>query len=663
MKTHLKTFNAYIKSNFIFYYPSINNKGDDLYFCTCGNKLLASPDQASFALKFEDINKIDLDNIHTAYIRPDVKCNKCERDFSLQENYSRIQPLETEFIDRFQVIQDDKMFALVKMRGYTEFNKEKQTMSVKSIESYITVDRKSKKIKYKSLTNDKAITIQLQNVIESSREFFTNSKETILNEGFINIHDFISKMANMVVDSKNMNIIEELMSMMIGQSGINVLHRTIAIFMSIMCYPYLTTIALSKGNVFLYDLLSKCSLPDNAYLESHKATSPLKIFNTLVEIKNTELQKELDSDDKSKLGYIYKSNGKELTIKYDKNFLSDTNVGERIVAPSGANVFVRDEITNQKLSPYIFNKLTKFSDYENIIQWMKFISYNDVIKLVMDYDLELLNIIYKKIEFRDDINLERIKQFIPLMLSYAEIELTKENSVIKYKVIPKKTVNSKYEAIKYFDFNLYDDCMRMLLELNWTPNKILHKTKDFNKLVTLHHNLLKFRSYISDADVNDRYTVFSDKYRYLEGDAVHPDGDYSFNLKLLATPSSLLNTAIEMHNCAGSYINKVANGTYIPFVICDNFSGRTQEEFFKYMIIFEVTKLGLELVGVKSYCNEYGSDRFKEQIIKYLIEHDISFRDVPSIKRGIKSKELSYIGTFDKVETPNNNIKGELKKE
>lgn len=205
--------------------------------------------------------------------------------------------------------------------------------------------------------------------------------------------------------------------------------------------------------------------------------------------------------------------------------------------------------------------------------------------------------------------------------------------------------------------------MRMLLELNWTPNKILHKTKDFNKLVTLHHNLLKFRSYISDADVNDRYTVFSDKYRYLEGDAVHPDGDYSFNLKLLATPSSLLNTAIEMHNCAGSYINKVANGTYIPFVICDNFSGRTQEEFFKYMIIFEVTKLGLELVGVKSYCNEYGSDRFKEQIIKYLIEHDISFRDVPSIKRGIKSKELSYIGTFDKVETPNNNIKGELKKE
>ena len=66
-------------------------------------------------------------------------------------------------------------------------------------------------------------------------------------------------------------------------------------------------------------------------------------------------------------------------------------------------------------------------------------------------------------------------------------------------------------------------------------------------------------------------------------------------------------------------------------------------------MILKVTELGLELVGVKSICNQYGSDRFKKEFRQFLIDSDISFQEVPSIRYGVASTEKSYEGTFEKV--------------
>lgn len=696
MKKHIIDLQKYVKENFIFYNPCVDILGNDIYFCRCGQKNIVNPNESSYAIQVEDINQIDSSHLESAFRKANIICPTCKANYTEPEVYTTIQNVETDFLDRYQIHEDDKSLTLYKYRVTTVYDKEKIEYNTNISESYITILKKTKKIKYKSQPNinknvsdviirnnklanqglslnksigNEEIKVELSNVIDVSKSFFSNGQNTQITEGFIHVHDFVGRLAKLIIDSKNMNLVEELMNQMVGKSGIKILQKILAIFMGILCYPNLSTIALTKGNTFLYELMESCPLPTIKYLKDNDATAPLKIFNTLVSLKNNDLQKKLDQDDIDKLGYVFKSaSGKEFNIRYDISDIKKVDDAQAI-STTGAKLFVRDTIANQKISPYIFNKIQKFSDYENVVQWLKFLSYNDLIKLVMEHDIELLNIVYKKIEFRDDINKDRIRQFISIMLSYAQIEMSKEYSVLKSRVLARGgEVNTNYEAAKYFDFNLYDDCMRMIMELNWSPNKALYKVKTFDKLGKLHHDLLKYRSFMSDKDANENYIIASSKFEYLEGNYKDKEGRFSFEVKLIKTPEELLNTAIEMHNCAGSYINKVAKGIYVPFVIYDNSSKRKEDEFHKYMMIVEVTKLGLEFVGVKSYCNQYGSDRFKSAIMAFLVEKDISFKEVPSIKLGIKSTEMSYVGTFEKVELLNNNeeiidnFKGKFKK-
>lgn len=680
MKKHILDLQKYVKENFIFYNSCVDILGNDIYFCKCGQKNIVHPNESSYAVQIEDINQIDSSHLETAFRKANIICPTCKANYTEPAVYTSIQNVETDFLDRFQLHEDAKSITLYKYRVSTSYDKEYIKYETHISESYISISKTSKKIKFqaynvnpnlftvadiikqRSILTEKEyqiqtqknvgpITVELSSVVDISKLFFRNGQNTQITEGFIHVHDFIGRLAKLIIDSKNMNIIEELMNQMIGKSGTKILQRILAIFMGIVCYPNLSTIALTKGNTFLYEMMERCPLPTTKYLKEHNATAPLKIFNTLVSLKNNDLQKKLDQDDTTKLGYVFKSaNGTVFNIKYDTSDIKKVD-DAKAISTTGAKLFVRDTIANQKISPYIFNKLKIFSDYENIVQWLKFISYNDLIKLVMEYDIELLNVVYKKIEFRDDITNDRIRQFISIMLSYAQIEMNKESSSVKSRVLARSNdVNASYEAAKYFDFNLYDDCMRMIVELNWSPNKVLYKTKTFDKLGKLHQDLLKFRSYISDKDANENYITASSKFNYLEGNHIDKEGRYSFEVKLIQTPEDLLNTAVEMHNCAGSYINKVAKGLYVPFVVFDNSPKRQADEYHKYMMIVEVTKQGLEFVGIKSYCNQYGTDRFKNSVMSFLVENDISFKEVPSIKLGIKSTEMSYSGTFEKVE-------------
>ena len=693
MKSHINNLHKYVKSNFIFFNSCVDILGNDIYFCSCGQKNVSHPNESSYAVQVEDINQIDSSHLETAFRKANIVCPGCQKNYTTPEVYTTIQNLDTDFLDKYELKEDKNNIVLHKYRVSTAYDKENINFSIFVSDSYISISKKTKKIKFKEHPSSTRIaeipqmrqylshsdfekeieTIQteqkvnLSDVVSISKKFFANGQNTQITEGFINVHDFIGRCAKLIIDSKNMNIIDELMNQMIGKSGVNILQKVLAIFMGIMCYPNLSTIALTKGNGFLYDLMERCKLPDTKYLQNKEATSPLKIFNALIILKNNDLQKKMDQDDSLKLGYVFKSkSGVEFNIKYETKELGNIEKANA-VSLEGAKMFVRDNILNQKISPYIFNTLRTFADYESVIQWLIFVSFNDLINLVMKYDIELLNNVYKKIEFRDDINIDRIQQFISIMISYAEKEMSKEYSLIKNKVNLRilNNENKNYEAIKFFDFALYDDCMRMIVELGWDPNKVLYKTKNYEKLGKLHENLVKFRGYISDKDANQKYIDFSKKFSYLEGNHTDKKGRFSFEVKIISTPAELLNSAVEMHNCAGSYINKVANGQYVPFLVYDNSAKRKADEYYKYMMVLEVTKYGLEFVGIKSYCNQYGTDRFKTSVTDFLIENDISFKDVPSIKLGVQSSELSYSGTFEKVEkinTPSKQIKGNYNK-
>jgi hypothetical protein len=345
--------------------------------------------------------------------------------------------------------------------------------------------------------------------------------------------------------------------------------------------------------------MDNCPLPTIEFMNKSGATSPLKIFNFLINLKNKELQKNLDQDDVNKLGYKYvNEHGKEFYIKFNIKRLENDSGNVSKVANK---VFVRDEIVDRVISPFIFNKIKDFSDYENLIKYLRFISYEELIRLCMNYEKDFLFELYKIIEFREEVNYGRIIQFSNLISDFCKtIDAVKEENI-------------NVEDISKYDFNIYDDCQRMLVELNWDFNKVFYKIKKHSKLLSFHDDLVKHRSYLSDQDVNQKYIDFSNKFKYLE--------DYkkgSIKIKVIDTPEKLVSKATEMKNCAASYVRRVSLGEYVAFNVYDNNYEGKSEEFYEYMMVLELGKYGLEFVGVKGPCNIYGPDRFKKDVIKFL---------------------------------------------
>jgi hypothetical protein len=97
-----------------------------------------------------------------------------------------------------------------------------------------------KSISFKDFNGKETRGIYLSDIVSATSVFFSSDKKNYLNneyqninititDGLINVHDVIGRIARIVIDSKNMKIVEELMNMIVGKSGIEVLQKTIAI--------------------------------------------------------------------------------------------------------------------------------------------------------------------------------------------------------------------------------------------------------------------------------------------------------------------------------------------------------------------------------------------------------------------------------------------------
>lgn len=618
MKNIDKKFSDEIKSKYIFTNFCTDIVGKDIYYCTCGNILKKDPDLGfELQISYDEYIKMDFFDTKKLTRRTNLYCDKCNKDYTKPEVYNNIFNLNQKFLEKFYIIENSKYLSIHKYRfkcveklGDIQLESEYTALSVSK-------KNKDKKIYFKNFDCSDFIAIDLSNLIECVNLFFDHPDEVEITEDFIYIHEFIGKLGRYVSDVENINITNQLLDQIKTTSGIEVLKKIISCFFSILIYPNLSTLAINKGTMFLFDLISTCPLPSTKFMKQSGATSPIKIFNFLINLKNKQIQEELDQDDTNKLGYKFiNEKGVEFYIKYDiKRF--DENIGN--VSKTANKIFVRDEIKERIISPYIFNIIKKFSDYENLIKYLKFVSYEQLILLCMNYDKNFLIELYKLIEFRDDVNYERILQFSNLIQDFCKIiDINKEENII-------------IEDVSKYDFNIYDDCQRMLVELNWDFNKVFYKIKKHSKLLKFHDNLIKHRSYLNDQEINKKYIDFSNKFKYLE--------QYKgpIKIKVIDSPEKLVAKAVEMKNCAASYVRRVSLGEYIAFTVYDNNVERKSEEFYEYMMVLELGKYGLEFVGVKGPCNIYGPDRFRKDVIKFLEKNDISYKELPSIKLGIKN--------------------------
>lgn len=622
MNKHVQSLIDNIKSNYIFANLCTDIVGSDKYYCSCGNTIEKTPDtEFEIEISFDEYMKMDFIDTNKFTRRTKTTCSKCEKDYSKAENYSKIFNINQKFLEKFYLVENSKYISLYKYR-FSATESFGNKIKIESEYSALSVSKKNKdlKIYFKDFSNTDFVPVDLNEIVSCVNLFFSRIEEVELTEDFIHAHEFIGKLGKYVSDADNINIVNDLLENIKFTSGIDVIKKIICSFFGIITYPNLSTLAINKGPKFLFDLMDKCPLPTVEFMRESGATSPIKIFNFLINLKNKEIQNTLDQDDVNKLGYKYvNEHGKEFYIKFDIKRLEE-NTGN--VSKVANKVFVRDEITDRVISPYIFNIIKDFEDYENLIKYLRFITYDELIRLCMNYEKNFLIELYKIIEFREEVNYERIIQFSNLVTDFCKtIDAIKEEKV-------------NIEDISKYDFNIYDDCQRMLVELNWDFNKVFYKIKKHSKLLRFHDDLVKHRSYLSDKEVNQKYIDFSAKFKYLEEYNKGP-----IKIKVIDTPEKLVSKATEMKNCAASYVRRVSLGEYIAFNVYDNNYERKSEEFYEYMMVLELGKYGLEFVGVKGPCNIYGPDRFKKDVIKFLEESDIAYKEVPSIKLGVNNQK------------------------
>lgn len=644
-----------IKKNFCFHHVKINENGDseDIYFCKCGKKItndtnIAKKDEITLENNVNGKNYYDnLDVLSRFDEGISVVCPKCKTNYFKAQNSQIVKPSNTDFYAYFDFKIEGNRVYLYQNKLKSNCTDKSKYVNLKETVSYLCVDKETKKLFFKNYDNKKETEFSLDNLLRVVQYFYENHNLSVI-DNLIDVHRFLSELASIVVDSKNMDIVEGLMSQMIGKPGMDILMKVNTIFFGIIIYSNLSTIALTKGTVFLYDMLSNCKLPNISTLTENNVTSPLKIFNFLVTLENESIQEEIDLEKGENSKFVYTSkngDGKKMELNFDLERFGFKN--ENLVDISEGSINVREDIKNKSVSKYIFNKIEKFNDYKNLIKFTKFISYEELINLVIKYDIDYIIKLYNKIEFRSDINSETLKQFIPLTLDYIkEQSLTRHTNKYDISIVQRfekiedsivnndsntlvtedEEVNLNYSLISSYSFNIYDDCSRILEELKWDKNKEFNKIKKQSELIEYHDKLVEHYNMLSDKEKFEKFKKFAEKFSFLE------EYDENLKVKLLSTPAMVLKAAEEMKNCAGSYVTRISQGKYLILMLEDKRPDRKESDT-KFMLGLNLSSsTGLEFDQLKTVCNRLGSNRQKEMVMKYLEDKDISYREKSDLR-------------------------------
>lgn len=640
-----------IKKNFCFHHVKINENGDseDIYFCKCGKKItqdtnIAKKDEITLENNVNGKNYYDnLDVLSRFDEGISVVCPKCKTNYFRAQNSQLVKPSNTDFYAYFDFEIEGNRVYLYKNKLKSSCTDKSKYVNLKETISYLCVDKETKKLFFKNYHDKKEVEFSLDNLLRVVQHFYENHQLSVV-DNLIDVHRFLSELASIVVDSKNMDIVEGLMSQMIGKPGMDILMKVNTIFFGIIIYSNLSTIALTKGTVFLYDMLSNCKLPNISILNENNVTSPLKIFNFLVALENESIQEEIDLEKGENSKFIYTSkngDGKRMELNFYLERFGFKK--ESSIDISEGELNVREDVKNKSVSKYIFNKIEKFNDYKSLIKFTKFISYEELINLVIKYDIDYIIKLYNKIEFRSDINSETLKQFIPLTLDYIRNQsLTRHTNKYDRGIIQRceraedvsleecdsntlttedEEVNLNYSLISNYSFNIYDDCSRILEELKWDKNKEFTKIKKQSELIEYHDKLVEHYNMLSDKEKYEKFKKFAEKFSFLE------EYDESLKIKLLSTPAMVLKAAEELKNCAGSYVTRISQGKYLILMLEDKSKDRVEGDK-NFMLGLNLSSAtGLEFDQLKTVCNRLGSNRQKEMVMKYLEDKDISYRE------------------------------------
>lgn len=630
-----------IKKRFSFVHSGKNKV--DHYFCSCGGYFFVDAGEETLDVldiddsymvpenKVKEIEKVDEFDEYLTEVFKEIKtaskvdliCPNCNKNYKNPEERKTLIETGLYFISSFCYENKENELILYYDKGGAKIGNgkvNKNSLELDAKTRYLLFEKNSKKILFKDFEK-KEREIDLDKVISTIEIFFSGDYKTIQN--IMELHLYISFLAKHVIDINNINIVEELLSELKGKindAGIKNIKKVISIFFGIIKYSNLSTIALTKGSRFLYDLMLECNIPKPKVLIENQVTSPVKIFNFLIQNYINKLNETINEDNRDVHDFVYES---KLLIKV-KN--KEGYKSGKVVKADG-KYQVLDVIEDGSISKFIYKNIRSFFDYEYLVKYLKFLNKNQLIELLQKYDINLLINMIDMIYFRDNIDMDEIKRLIPILTSYAEAKSWEANLTVTLK---ESEQGIDYSHVKTFDFIIFDDSIMMLDVLKFDRKKEFDKIKTYSHLKEYHDNLVRYFKATRDEDKNKKFRDFVERFKFLESSK---DYDGPIELKLISTPGMLIKEGVEMKHSAVSYVSRVLTEHYLIAQIYDRSKGLPEDELVRFTIGFDFDDLsGLEFDQVKGIANAAGTDRFKKSLMEYLTAKDISFRPIRDLK-------------------------------
>jgi len=644
-----------------YIYANLGTKNGDVYYCNCGEIFTQKSEENDEELKKEiaetglKVNSMSSDDDMTSEFQNifkgvklgfegTINCPSCARNFQSSANRETLILNKESFISGYSFKEDETFVNLHYSVIQPNLDSLEDVHFLENIKT-LSFNKETKQLFYTDF-NQLPVEFDLDEIISVVNKFFVFNTVKVVN--LFDMHLFINRIVNFIQDSKNINIVHELLSSLhgkVGDAGLDVVKKIIVIFFGIIRYSNLSTIAITKGSVFLYDLMLECKVPKPQVLIENNVTSPIKIFNFLIQNYVNKLNEEINSDNKDIHSFTFKSKqrinfdektdtveieelDKEQSVQIEINKNADYKEGK--VKRDSGQYQVEDAIEDGTVSKFIFKKIRNFSDYKKIIKFFKIVDKNELIQLLQKYELDFLLNVIDLLYFRNKVAIKELERILDIILDFTAIQSKKHCPLMD------GVLRMNYEFVKNFNFIVYDDALMMMEVLKFDPKVHFNKIRTWVALNEYHDNLIKFFGVLKDEEKNGSIMDFVSKFRFLEN---KNDYEGPLDVVLLSTPGMIINEGIEMRHSASAYARNVAQGFYLMGQVYDKDPNRTDKEPPRYTIGFTYNKLaGLEFDQVKGFANELGegipkkTDRFKKLMMEWLTIKDISYRPINDLK-------------------------------
>lgn len=644
-----------------YVFVKYNTPKGDKYNCTCGEvcyiheknveetkEIRADLKQAETSLSTLSSDEDFQEEFKSIYkgmkmgVESDVCCDVCGTNFSEKNTSDLLIEHGTSFISNFAFEETEKDVILKYSLISPNLDEDERAYFEKI--KYIRFEKINRRLFYKGYDDISDKEFDLDEVVKYTNLLFTFDTIKVVN--VMEMHIFIGRLSNFIMDSKNIDIIKEMLDKLRGQAnnaGADIIKKIAAMFMGIIKYSNLSTIAMTKGPTFLYDLMFECDIPKPDVLAENNATSPIKIFNFLVKNYIQKINTEVNADNKSVHDFTFKSkqrisydeNGENVEVEdlsEEKEIVISINTGEskgKLKIDKGVYQVV-DAVTDGSVSKFIFNKITRFSDYRSIVKYLKHVNKQELILLLQKYEIDFLIAAVDLVYFRNQVKFKEFERMLDIMLDHVAVQSK------KYCEFMDGIVRMDYKYLKSFSFINFDDSLMMMEVLQFDPKVHFNKIRTVEELNKYHDQLVKYFAVMKDEEKNGGILGFTSQFKMLESRENY-DGPLEF--RILSTPSLIIKEGVEMRHSASAYARNVAQGRYLMGQIFDNDPNRKETEPPRFTIGFTYNKLsGLEFEQVKGFANETGdgipkkTDRFKKLMMEWLTNKDISFRPIGDLK-------------------------------